>query len=133
MLSSEQVDSLSILIKKLEKKVGSQIAIWTQVSLDGQGINELSYKTFNKMGLGRATHNDGLLILISLTDREARIEVGYGLENIIKDEIAARLLREDLVPNFKLKKYGLGLYLVVEKISKLINDNLKLVGTKPQY
>jgi uncharacterized protein len=38
------------------------------------------------LDLGRTPQNDGILIVISLTDRKARIEVGTGLENIIKDE-----------------------------------------------
>jgi uncharacterized membrane protein YgcG len=133
MLSTQQVDSLSGLIKKLEQKIGAQIAIWTQAKLRGQTIDELAFKTINKLDLGRTPQNDGILICISATDRQARIEVGTGLENIIKDEIAARLLREDLIPNFKLKKYGHGLYVTIDKISKLITDNVKLIGTKPQY
>ena len=133
MLSKEQTDSLNILIQKLEKNIGSQIAIWTQTSLDGKSIDEMANTTFNRMRLGRTPENDGVLIFLSLSDRRARIEVGTGLENIIKDETAARLLRENLVPNFKLEKYGLGLYVTIEKISKLITDNPKLIGTKPQY
>jgi uncharacterized membrane protein YgcG len=133
MLTPDQVDSLNFLIKKLEQNVGSQIAIWTQVSLDNKNIDSLSYELFKKQGLGRKIQNDGILIFISLTDRQARIEVGQGLENIIKDEIAGRLLREDLSPKFVAEKYGLGLYIVVDKISNLISDNLELVGTRPEY
>lgn len=133
MLSEQQVDSLTILINDLEKNIGSQIAVWTQTSLDGQTIEKLSFEIANKYGFGRAQQNDGVLIFIAETDRQVRIEVGLGLENIIKDETAAQLLREDLIPNFKLNKYGLGLYLVIEKISKLITDNVELIGTKPQY
>jgi uncharacterized membrane protein YgcG len=133
MLSKDQVDSLNYLIKNLEEKTGSQVGIWTQTSLNGQTIEDLAFKTINRLDLGRTPQNDGILIVISLTDREARIEVGTGLENIIKDETTARLLREDLGPNFKLEKYGRGLYVTVDKISKLIADNVKLIGTTPQY
>src|SRR5688500_6904480 len=65
MLSEEQVDSLNILITKLEKNVGSQIAIWTQTSLNGETIEKLSLETANKFRLGRATQDDGILIFIS--------------------------------------------------------------------
>ena len=133
MLNGDQVDSLNFLINDLEKKVGSQIVIWTQTSLDGASIDSVSLHTANDLGVGRASHDDGVLIFIAEAERQARIEVGLGLENIISDETAARLLREDLAPNFRSGKYGLGLYLVVEKISKLIQDNSNLVGSKPQY
>jgi uncharacterized protein len=133
MLNGDQVDSLNSLINDLEKKVGSQIVIWTQTSLDGASIDSVSLRTANDLGVGRESHNDGVLIFIAEAERQARIEVGLGLENIISDETAARLLRDDLAPNFRSGKYGLGLYLVVEKISKLIQDNSNLVGSKPQY
>ena len=133
MLTSDQVDSLNFLIKKLEQNVGSQIAIWTQVTLDNQNIDSLANQLANRWGLGREIQDDGVLIFIAVADRQARIEVGLGLENIITDEIAGRLLREDLGPNFVKEKYGLGLYVVVDKITNLITDNLELVGTRPEY
>jgi uncharacterized membrane protein YgcG len=133
MLNGDRIDSLNSLINDLEEKVGSQIMIWTQSSLDGASIDSVSLQTASDLGVGRASHNDGVLIFIAEAERQARIEVGLGLENIIPDETAARLLREDLAPNFRSGKYGLGLYLVVEKISRLIQDNSNLVGSKPQY
>src|SRR5690349_17119356 len=66
MLSKEQVDSLNYQIKELEKQTGSQVAIWTQTSLNGQTIDDLAFKTINRLDLGRTPQNDGLLIVISL-------------------------------------------------------------------
>lgn len=132
LLTPQQEDSVFNLIENLELKIGSQLAFWTIDSLGGQRIEEASLKMAESLGLGRSTHNDGLLITISFGDRKARIEVGTGLENIIKDEIAARIIREDLAPKFKDKKYGQALYNTVDKVSKLIVDNKDLVGQGPR-
>lgn len=86
----------------------------------------------DSLGLGRPTYNDGILITIAFKDRMARIEVGTGLENIIKDEIAAEIIREELAPKFREENYGQGLFLVVEEISRLIRDNSHRVGQKPE-
>ena len=75
----------------------------------------------------------GLLITISFLDRKARIEVGTGLENIIKDEVAGEIIREDIAPKFREQNYGRGIYIAVSKIDKLIRDNEKLVGTEPSW
>jgi uncharacterized membrane protein YgcG len=132
LLTKDQEDSIFYLIKKLELQIGSQIALITIDSLGGQKIEEFSINIADSLKLGRATHNDGVLITVSLKDRTARIEVGTGLENIIKDEIAAEIIREELAPKFREENYGKGLFLVVEEISKLITDNKDLVGKEPQ-
>jgi uncharacterized membrane protein YgcG len=100
----------------------------TVPSLDGQKIEEFSLKTANATGLGRATHNDGVLITVAYNDRQTRIEVGTGLENILKDEIAAQIIREHMAPKFKEEKFGSGLYVAVQKIVKLIEENERRIG-----
>jgi uncharacterized membrane protein YgcG len=133
LLTEAQKDSISHLILTLEKKIGSQIAIVTIVSLDGQKIEDFSLATCERLRLGRSTHNDGVLITVALADQIARIEVGLGLENIITDEISARLLREIINPNFVAEKYGPGLYYLVDSISMRIMDHKDIVGQEPRW
>jgi uncharacterized membrane protein YgcG len=132
LLSTPQSDSVFNLIKNLESKIGSQIAVLTFDNLNGEKIEEYSFKMADSLRLGRATHNDGILITIALVERRARIEVGLGLENIIKDEIAARILREHMSPKFQEGKFGQGIYSGVDEICKLIVANESLVGQDPK-
>lgn len=132
ILTTAQEDSLSGIMKALERRIGSQIAVLTVPALNGQTIEELSLTTARAAGLGRATHNDGVLITIAHDDRQMRIEVGTGLEKIINDEIATSIIREDMAPKFREEKFGAGLYLAIEKISKLIVDNETKVGQAPE-
>jgi uncharacterized membrane protein YgcG len=60
-----------------------------------------------------------------------RIEVGYGLEKIIKDEIAARINREIMSPRFRKGDYFNGIKEGVEKIKRQIEENRQLVGEHP--
>jgi uncharacterized protein len=131
LLTKSQEDSVFSLIKNLEQEIGSQIAVLTIDSLGGQKIEEYSLQMTENLGLGRSTHNDGVLITISVKDRKVRVEVGTGLENIIKDEIAARIIKQEIVAGFRKEKYGLGLYNAVNKICKLIEAHKDLVGTDP--
>jgi uncharacterized membrane protein YgcG len=85
----------------------------------------------NGMGLGRKDYDDGILITVSLADRKTRIEVGPGLEKIIKDEIAARIIREDMGPRFGKDDFFNGIKGAVEKIKTLIEENKELVGQRP--
>ena len=128
LLSASQEDSIATLSRQLEAEIGSQVAVLIIQSLDGEKIEEYSLKAANAMKLGRASHDDGVLITISTNDHRVRIEVGEGLEYILKDEIAARLIREDMAPRFAQGNYGDGLYVVVEKIAGLIRENQQLIG-----
>ena len=130
LLTVQQKDSIAELIRGLERRIGSQIAIFTIDTLNGENINEFSLRTAEKLHLGRPKFDDGILITVAIRNRQMRIEVGYGLEKIIKDEIAARIIREDMAPRFRQEDYSGGLKVTVEKIIKLIEDNKELVGKR---
>jgi uncharacterized membrane protein YgcG len=132
LLDQPQQDSILSLINKLDHDIGSQIAILIVDTLGNEKLEEFSLRMAKALKLGRSTHNDGLLITVVMRERKMRVEVGTGLENIIKDEIASRIIREDIAPLFRQEKYGRGIYVGVDKISRLITENKQLVGTNPR-
>jgi uncharacterized membrane protein YgcG len=131
ILSDSEEQKLTGLIQGLEKNAGSQLAIITVDSLSGVAIEAFALRTATDMKLGRIEFNDGLLIVVAMKERLTRIEVGYGLENIIKDEIASRIIREEIGPRFREQKFYDGLYTAVEKIKKLIEENKDQIGKMP--
>ncbi|HET9487233.1 MAG TPA: TPM domain-containing protein [Chryseosolibacter sp.] len=131
LLTPSQRDSLTAEIVELEKNIGSQMVILIIDSLRGVKIEEYSLRLANEWGIGRSAYNDGVLITVAMTDRKTRIEVGTGLELIIKDEIAARILREDMAPQFREGRYFEGLYVTVSKLKALITENQHLIGKTP--
>lgn len=128
LLTDAQQDSVFTLIKDLNEKTGSQIAVITIDTLPGKSINEYSLEVAENLGLGRKEQNDGILIAVAVRERQMRIEVGYGLEQIIKDEIAAKIIREIMAPRFREEKYGLGIYKAVDSIRFLIERDQALIG-----
>jgi uncharacterized membrane protein YgcG len=132
ILTRPQKDGIFDLITKLDQEIGSQIAVLTVDTLGQEKLEEFSLRMAETLRIGRSTHNDGLLITIVTVDRKVRIEVGTGLENILRDEIAARIIRDDMAPWFRKENYGRGIYIAVDKIVKLITENKELVGTEPR-
>lgn len=51
-----------------------------------------------KWGIGRDDKSNGLLLLMAIDDRLARIHTGYGLEGIIPDAVAKRIIESAIVP-----------------------------------
>lgn len=130
ILTDDQISNLTKQIKELEQSVGSQIAILIIESLEGEKIEAYSLRIAENWEIGRKDYDDGVLITVALHDRQTRIEVGYGLEKIIKDEIAAQIIREDMIPNFQTENYYEGLRIAVDKIKTLIKGNRELVGQR---
>lgn len=100
-------------------------------TLNGQDINQYSIQKSEDLSLGRDLYNDGVLITVAFQDRKTRIEVGYGLEKILTDEVTAQIIREQMLPKFREQKVYEGIYESVRTIKKLIEENKKLVGQEP--
>ena len=70
-------------------------------------IEEVAYSMYEQYGIGK---NDmGILILLSIGDREVRIETGYQMQNFITDAVSGQLLDEYAIPYFAEDKFAEGL------------------------
>jgi len=130
LLNPVQEDSIFQLIQTLDSEIGSQIAILTVASLDGKSIEEFSFSQANTMGIGRKDFDDGILITVAFNNQQMRIEVGYGLERIITDEIASQINREIIAPHFRQANFSRGIREAVEAIKQRIEVNQSLVGKR---
>lgn len=85
----------------LYKESQAQIVIVTLDNLNGYNLEQYSVQLFREWGIGDGEKNNGVLIILAVTEREVRIEVGYGLEGAIPDSVAGRILDEKMLPNIE--------------------------------
>src|SRR3954471_15955911 len=123
ILKPAERDALEARCKELREKTGAQLAVVTLKSLEGGQIDDFAVKLFKKWGIGQKDKKNGILLLVAIQDRKARIEVGYGLEPILPDALAGRILNEQLFPAFKQKRYADGLTAAVNRIIEIIERN----------
>ena len=71
--------------------------------------------------LGRKGVDDGLLLLVAKNDRKLRIEVGYGLEGVIPDVTAYRVINEIITPYFKKGDFYGGIHAGVDRLIRVID------------
>lgn len=119
-LSAEQIAALEAPLAELEKRKGSQLAVYMTGSLDGASIEEVALAVAERNALGRAKVDDGVLLFIAKDDRKVRIEVGYGLEGAIPDAKAGRIIREYLTPHFREGDYFGGIQSATGALAGLI-------------
>ncbi len=105
---SAMIDAVS---GELEQKTSAELAVVTVDDLDGTTVEDYAERLFGRFGIGKRGKDNGVLILFSLGDRKVRIEVGYGLEGVINDARAGRMLDEKALPSFREGQYGKGLFM----------------------
>ncbi len=90
--------------------------------MEGNSLEDYAVRLFEDWKIGKKGKDNGLLILIAQEERKIRIEVGYGLEPIITDGRAGRIIREQMQAPFREENYDEGVKLAVEKIQEYIRS-----------
>lgn len=107
---------------QIYKQTDIEYVVYLAPSLDGKTVEEASLEAGRKLGIGNKEDNTGLLIYVALADREFRMEVGYGLEGVIPDSQAKRII-DCMTSYFKNENYADGLLAAVTKTVEILNDS----------
>ena len=114
ILSPEEEASLTRKLETIENETSVQFVIATIPSLEGEPIEDYSIRLAEEWKIGQAGLDNGAIILVVPSERRIRIEVGYGLEPVIPDGLAGRIIRERIAPAFQAGNYYQGLLAAVE-------------------
>jgi uncharacterized protein len=110
IISPDAEAALNRYLQELEQKTTVQMVILTIKSLEGDPIEDLSIRiAHDKWKLGQKGKDNGILLLVSLQDRQYRFEIGYGLEGILPDGYDSIVGRQYLVPYFRQGDYSKGI------------------------
>lgn len=128
VLSSNDVAMLEYMVKAEEDSTSNQIAVLVINSLEGNDIDSYANRVYNAWKLGQAKRDNGILFLISIQDRQMRIEVGAGLEGILTDAQSSRINRNQVAPFFRKEQYGegvkAGVVAIIQTVKgEYVNDN----------
>ncbi|MBQ4913010.1 TPM domain-containing protein [Maribacter sp. MMG018] len=122
IFSSEEARRLNQKLQDFEKETTNQVVVVTIEQLGFETIEGYANGLFNQNGVGASGKDNGLLILFAESDREVRIEVGYGLEPYITDAVASRIIRNTMIPLFKKERYYEGIDDGVDQIIEFLNN-----------
>ena len=126
ILSEETEDYILNKSVKLNDIDGSQIVVVTVNNLEGSSIEDYSLELFNKFRIGDKHKDNGLLILISLEDREFRVIVGSGLEWLLKSQKIGQIQDEYMVPYFKNNQWNVGIKKGYDEFYNEIYDKIDI-------
>ncbi len=118
-LNENARETVLLRLKEIQGSGQAQVAILISGGIHSESLAEYSLRVADSWKLGRAGHDDGLLILVIPSINAARIEVGYGLEGEIPDARASQWL-DDLLPAIKNRELGDGLLHLLDQIEGVL-------------
>jgi uncharacterized protein len=108
MMSAEVRAKLERDLQAFDLADSTQIAILTIDSLDGDPLEDFSIRVVDQWKIGRKGKDNGVLFLVVKKDRKMRIEVGRGLEHVLTDLAAGRIIDRVVTPRFKAGRFDEG-------------------------
>lgn len=130
-LSRDQTATLEQTLKDFEDRKGSQIAVLIVPTTAPETIEQYALRVVEQWKLGRKKIDDGALLIVAKDDRKLRIEVGYGLEGVLNDATARRIIDEIITPKFRNGDFGGGITDGVDRILRVV-DGEPLPAPKPK-
>ncbi len=109
LLSDDQKNNLERKLRAYNDTSSTQIAVVIEQSLDGDALEDYTFRIAENWGIGQEGKDNGLLIYIATKDQKIRFEVGYGLESRLTDALSKRIISQIMKPRFRQKQYHQGL------------------------
>lgn len=120
LLSASQKQEISQRILKLHEEGKAQIGVVIVPTTGQEDIFDFAMRIAEKWQLGSAKQDNGLLMAIAVNDRRIQILTGYGLEGVLPDIVASRIIRNQITPYFKQAQYAQGIDAGLAEIERIL-------------
>ena len=120
-LTAAQQAALETRLREFGDRKGSQVAVLIVPTTAPETIEAYSLRVVDQWKPGRRNVDDGVLLMVAKDDRTVRIEVGYGLEGVLPDATAKRIISEVIVPRFGQGDFQGGIDAGVDRILRTVD------------
>jgi uncharacterized protein len=121
MMSAAEAQQLERKLTAYSDSTSTQIAVVTMTNIGGYDAGDYAERLASKWGVGVKGKNNGLLILVVKETRKVFIATGYGMEGIITDASANRMIDQLMVPRFKQGDFYGGLDQATDRIIAMMS------------
>jgi uncharacterized protein len=130
-LSAQEKQALESKLSDWEARTGNQLAVLMVPTTQPEPIEAYSLRVAEKWQIGRKGKDNGALFLVAKNDKKMRIEVGYGLEGVLTDVTARRIIAENVAPQFRDGKFAAGIDAGVDRIISVVGEGKPLPARAP--
>lgn len=128
IIDSDDKATMLKLGKALYDKTEAQAVVVTVESLNGADLEDFSIKLARDWGLGDEEKDNGVLLLLSESDREIRLEIGRGLEGALPDSKTGRIIDYYGIEHLKNNDFSTG---ITEIYKAVVNEIYIEYGLTP--
>ena len=123
ILSDAEEQTLRQTLIAFNDTVSNQLLIVTVTDLCGYDKANFTYTLGEKWGVGKKGKNNGVVIMVKPKEIDGKGETfiapGYGLEGVLPDAIAKRIVENEMIPRFKDKDYYGGISSAVSTVMSI--------------
>src|SRR6185503_11658983 len=119
-LSAAERQALETKLADWEQRTGNQLVVLLIPSTKIEPIEAYSIRVAEAWKIGRKGQDNGVLFLIAKNDRKMRFEVGYGLEGVLTDVTARRIIAETVTPYFRQNNFAAGINAGVDRVISVV-------------
>ncbi len=128
LLTPEEKKNFEVQLNQISRETSSQILLVTVTDLFGYDKNDYASRLGEAWGVGGKKDNGVVILILPKTDEhkgEISIQTGYGIEGLIPDITAERIVQQEMIPQFKNGQFGAGIQAAIGVIVKLTKGEFK--------
>lgn len=118
ILTAETRSKLALYSKDIFKKTGVTVVFISVESIGDYSPSKMAEKIHSSWGIGKKSGDKGLLIFVSLREREFTIFGSSGIKNIVNDSRIINTKREAMTRYLLRDKWDEGISLVYSQIAE---------------
>lgn len=116
---------LEELLAERERATKAQMVVALFRSLQGENLEQYTLRVAKQWKIGRVGVDDGVVLFVFLDDRRMRLEIGTGLEGVITNAEATRILSEVVAPRFREGQVAAGIEGAVDAVYRRITGQTR--------
>ncbi len=109
VVSAADAQRLDAKLRQLADETSTQVVVAVFRNLPSPSLEDFTVRTAQSWRVGRKDWDNGAILFVFVDDRKMRIETGYGLEGALPDQLAGRILDEQVRPRFRAGDWTGGL------------------------
>ena len=120
ILSRSAVNRIDAAFRTIEDSTGIQTLVAVITDIDPDDCFEFAHQLGEKVGVGRSSSDNGLVILLSTGERCIQFATGYGIEGVLPDALCKRVQERYMNRYFADDKWDEGMVAGAEALKEIL-------------
>ena len=122
LVSTEAEAAANETLWHLRQKTGAEVVVVVVPNTGNYTREEFATKLFDDWKVGKSDKDNGVIVLIVPDQREAWLATGYGIEGIIPDISATKIIQRSVVPYMKENNLDGAVVAVSSDVANVLSD-----------